>query len=353
MIFLPLLFLALSCKHEVAQDSISQTKILADKNLNEVRVLKLEKTSFHKEIISNGKLTALQKSTLTFGVGEEIVEKNYKNGDFVEKGTVIASLNKEALCNKRKQVQLRYKKAILELQDILIGQGYELSDTTFMPDDLLETTKLLSGYSVAENELIATNLSICKTDLRVPFSGILTGIKHNVHDRIGASEIYCTLINNEAFLVCFEVLESEIEDIKPYKIIKAAPFSSNHFKYTGSIYEINPVVDENGLIQVKAILESTTGLMEGMNMKVRVRTMVPNKLIVPKSAVLIRQNKDVLFKYSGGKAIWTYIIKEFENSSSYAVKLQPNSIGSLEAGDTVIISGNLNLAHESEVQIRK
>ena len=180
---------------------------------------------------------------------------------------------------------------------------------------------------------------------------MLSGIKHNVHDRIGATEIYCTLIDQSKFLVGFDVLETEIMDIETGKRVEISPFSSEGYQSEGIVYEIDPVVDEHGLIRVNALIESTRGLMEGMNMKVRIRIMVPDKLVVPKSAVLIRQNKDVLFKYSNGKAIWTYVIKELENSTSYAVMLQPNSIGSLNEGDTIIVSGNLNLAHESDVVI--
>jgi membrane fusion protein, multidrug efflux system len=351
LLFLPVIIGITSCNNEKASDNISESRMLVEQDLNEVQAIRLKMQPFQKEIISNGKLAALQKSTLAFGVGERIVQKHFKNGDFVQKGTVIASLSKTDLKSQLKQAQFRLEKARLDLEDVLIGQGYDLSDTASIPDELFKTAKLLSGYTSALNDHENTMLALQKTDLLAPFSGVLSGIKHNVHDRIGASEIYCTLIDQSKFLVGFDVLETEIMDIKTGKKVEIAPFSSQKYQITGVVYEIDPVVDEHGLIRVNALIESTRGLMEGMNMKVRVRTMVPDKLVVPKSAVLIRQNKDVLFKYSNGKAIWTYVIKELENSTSYAVKLQPNSIGSLTESDTIIVSGNLNLAHESEVII--
>ncbi len=341
-----------SCKNEKAVDNIAESRINTEASINEVKVMYLKEQDFQKEIVSNGKLEALQKAELTFEVGERILKKNYKNGDAVQKGAIIASLNKEALMNQLNQAQIRYDKAKLDLEDILIGQGYEMKNTAAIPDELLATAKLLSGYASALSELENTKLSIKKSDLHAPFSGIVSGIEHNVYDRIGASEVYCTLIDQSKFLVSFDVLESEIGEIKTGKEIEAAPFSTEKFEYMGTVYEINPVVDKHGLIKVGALIESTRGLMEGMNMKVRVRTSVPGKLVVPKTAVLIRQNKDILFKYTGdGKAVWTYIIKELENSTSYAVTLQPNSVGSLQAGDTIIVSGNRNLAHESDVVI--
>jgi hypothetical protein len=83
--------------------------------------------------------------------------------------------------------------------------------------------------------------------------------------------------------------------------------------------------------------------------KVKIETAVPGQLVVPKSAVVQRQNQEVLFKYTNGIAFWTYVKTGYENSTSYTVTAHPDKGGTLMAGDTVIISGNLNLAHESEV----
>ncbi|NIJ46621.1 hypothetical protein FHR24_003116, partial [Wenyingzhuangia heitensis] len=76
--------------------------------------------------------------------------------------------------------------------------------------------------------------------------------------------------------------------------------------------------------------------------------------VVPKSAVILRQNQEVLFKVVNGKAYWTYVLTTHENSSSYAVIPHPDkSTANLEENDSIIVSGNLNLAHESEVKVLK
>ena len=78
----------------------------------------------------------------------------------------------------------------------------------------------------------------------------------------------------------------------------------------------------------------------------------PVSLVVPKPAVVLRDNQEVLFKIVGGKAYWTYVKTLLENSDSYAVIAHPDKGATLEPGDTVIVSGNLNLAHESGVEVR-
>ncbi len=59
---------------------------------------------------------------------------------------------------------------------------------------------------------------------------------------------------------------------------------------------------------------------------------------------MIRQGKDVIFIRQDSLAIWKYVTVEFENSTSVSVK------EGLEPGDLVIISGNVNLAHETIVK---
>jgi multidrug efflux pump subunit AcrA (membrane-fusion protein) len=84
-----------------------------------------------------------------------------------------------------------------------------------------------------------------------------------------------------------------------------------------------------------------------MNVKVMVRTEIPNRLIIPKNAMVLRQNKEVVFTVQKDSiAIWNYVKTGYENSSHYTIK------EGLKAGDTVIVSGNVNLAHESTVEIQ-
>jgi len=98
------------------------------------------------------------------------------------------------------------------------------------------------------------------------------------------------------------------------------------------------------MISVKAEFRNNGRLIDGMNVRVVIRKPVPDRLVVPKEALVIRQGKDVIFVRQDSLAIWKYVTVEFENSKSISVK------EGLEPGDLVIISGNVNLAHETTVR---
>jgi hypothetical protein len=52
----------------------------------------------------------------------------------------------------------------------------------------------------------------------------------------------------------------------------------------------------------------------------------------------------VIFIRRDSLAIWKYVTVEFENSTSLSIK------DGIEPGDLVIVSGNINLAHETVVR---
>lgn len=107
----------------------------------------------------------------------------------------------------------------------------------------------------------------------------------------------------------------------------------------------------HGQVQVDAEVVNDGTLADGMNVRVAVRQKVPGQLVVPKSAVVIRDNLEVLFRYKDGRAQWTYVHTSLANSREYVVEANLDRGAELNPGDLVIVSGNLNLADGSEVSL--
>jgi hypothetical protein len=125
-------------------------------------------------------------------------------------------------------------------------------------------------------------------------------------------------------------------------------------EYTGKVVSINPIVEKNGTVLVKAKVKNDGKLMEGMNVKIKIEKSILNQFVIPKSAIVLRQDQEVLFKVINGKAYWTYVKVIKENKDYYSVIPNPDkSSAILKVGDTIITNGNLNLAHDSAVTIKK
>ena len=349
LFYLFVVILCCSCSSGTNEETTKIEKRQFLKEQNKVDVLVLEESVFKMELISTGKLYAKRKSNLKFDQGGKVQKLFVKNGDYVREGKAIANLYHFEQKQRFEQAHLELNKATLDLKEALIGQGFDPSDSLSIPFEFMEIAKSRSGYTSAVNNLKTAKHNLQSMTLLAPFSGVIANLKTYENEYISGDE-FCLLIDNSSFEVHFSVLETEITNIKISKEVKVVPYSSEHI-HKGFITEVNPVVDENGLIEVKALLNDPGDLMEGMNVKVIIENNVAGQLVVSKGAVLQRDNQEVLFKYVGGIAYWTYVQKKMENSTSYSVIAHPSKGGSLEVGDTIIVSGNLNLAHESEVII--
>jgi RND family efflux transporter MFP subunit len=352
ILFLILPFVLSACGPKPIESNTNAEKRQYTEQQNPVGVIVLQKSPFKKELVNNGKLVALRKCELQFRVGEQLEKLSFRNGDAVKAGQVIAELNPFTYRQQVANIQIQLKRVRLEMQNVLIGQGYNTMDSMAIPPNIYEMAAVRSGYAEALQSLKTAKFDLESARLVAPFSGKLANITQKQYDRVNAGTTFCTLIDDSEFEAEFRIVESEASDIQFGSEVQLIPFS-DQTKYKGRISEINPVIDENGLILVKAVVKNSGGLMDGMNVKVLVEREIPDQLVVPKSAVLLRDNQEVLFKCTRDTvAFWTYIQTTGENTTSYSIIAHPDKGAMLEAGDTVIVSGNLNLAHESKVSIK-
>ncbi len=338
-----------ACSSDKKEDNIEKEGVetVLPSMPNDVTVQKLEKQTFNHELVSNGKIRAQEYADIYFQTTEPIAHIYVKNGDMVVKGQKLAELDRFKLEHAVKQAKDRLEQAQLELKDVLIGQGYSPDNMNAVPKEVMELAKVKSGYDQSSSQYDLAIKELEQATLTAPFSGLVANLFQKIHNRASSSEPFCRIINNRDMEVSFTVLESELPLIKNGDKVIISPYSSSVNSQEGNICEINPLVDENSMVQVKARLNGGSKLFDGMNVRVNVRRILGDKLMVPKSAVVLRSGKQVVFTLKGGKAMWNYVQTGLENMESYTIE------DGLKEGDTVIITGNLNLAHETPVNVIK
>lgn len=349
---LPLLFLVACGTIEPKTEAATDNKKEFVKTTNYVDTMQLRSGIFRSELISNGKLRAEQKSDLKF-MGSGTVELlNIANGSMVTKGQTIAALDNRELRIRLDQALQRLEKSKIDLQDALLGFGYTSSDTTLVSAEHMRIAKIRSGYESALSDVTTSKMALENSTLIAPFTGKIANLKTKLHEN-PKGDFFCSVINDLSFDVEFAVLESELGNVHTGQTLQVATFTDPTKKYRGTIKNINPMVDEKGQIMVTANIPNPGGLIDGMNVKAYIENTVNDKLVVPKSAVLIRDNLEMLFRMSPqGKAMWTYVHIMAANSSSYVVVANEDRGADLASGDVVIISGNLNLADNVDVEVK-
>jgi membrane fusion protein, multidrug efflux system len=348
IIAIAVLLMSASCAKEKTGDSGKKSfREIQDEKPVYVKALKMEETDFNYDLLSNGTVSAMRKADLKFET-DGVVSKIYvKNGMFVKQGQLIAELDRFKLEHSMIEADGAREKAYLELQDVLISQGYSLKDSANVPPNVMKIAKIRSGYMEGANNLRIARHNLEKGSLRAPFSGAIANLNTKVYNNAG-SETFCTVVDNRTPEVVFKILESEISLIRLNDKVQVSPFSSPERKVQGQVSEINPVIDANGMVQVKATVSNPNNTFyDGMNVQVKLQRLLGKRIVVPKSALLLRTNRKVIFTLKHGKAIWNYVETAQENSDSYVVT------DGIHAGDSVICDGNLNLAHESPVIVNK
>ena len=316
-------------------------------SVNEVTVMTLKKSAFNHELVSNGKVKAQEYVDLRFRTTTEPLAKVYvKNGDRVVKGQKIAELNLFTLENKLAQAKNTLDQSVLEMQDVLIGQGYAPDNLDDVPEDVMRLAKVKSGYEQSKANYGLAQYDLEQATLTAPFDGVVANLFDKQYNLPDASKPFCRIISTSDMNVEFTVLESELPLIKRGDKVDVTPYAATASPCKGSVTEINPLVDENGMVSIRARVDGGNRLFDGMNVRVNVKRSVPEQLVIPKTAVVLRSGKQVVFTLKDGKAMWNYVQTGLENMTEYTV-----SGDGMEEGAQVITSGNVNLAHETPVKV--
>lgn len=308
-----------------------------------VKTVKLEPSVFYHELISNGKVHASQKAVVPFKVNGIIKELLIRNGQKIEAGDLLAVIEDFEYQSQLETAKQTFAKAEINFKDELFSK-YVTYDTSGLSHDKVKTARIRSGLDDAVIALKLAEYNLSNTHIHAPISGIVANLEALQWNPSQDYKNLCTIINDSNLEVEFPVIESEFSFLSMGMPIGIIPFISDSTVISGRITQINPQVDESGMIKVRAELRNNGLLIDGMNVKVVIRKPVPDRLVVPKEALVIRQGKDVIFVRQDSLAIWKYVTVEFENSTSVSIK------EGLEPGDLVIVSGNVNLAHETVVK---
>jgi len=342
------IFLLTSCGNKTKNDG-KKMKIKSDeKRITSVRVMKLTKKFYANEIVSNGALAATNRASLKFQFSNNINKIYVKNGDRVKKGQRIAMLEQFKYLNSYNEAKNDLELSLLKLQNVLIGQGYSLSDTVSVPKDLMSMLKIRSGYSNSLNSFKMAEYNYKNSVLYAPFSGVVGDITSKENNYTESDKPFCTIIDDSSFDVVFMILENELFGVNKNDVVKVCPYALADYNVEGKIKEINPIVDANGMVRVVAkVRNKNNKLFDGMNVSVKVECQPQKRLMIPKSALVLRSNRKVVFTLKNGLAQWRYIEIGEENSDSYMI------LKGLSVGDSVIYDGNMNLAHETPVKVVK
>ncbi|MDI6730263.1 MAG: efflux RND transporter periplasmic adaptor subunit, partial [Candidatus Altarchaeum sp.] len=144
------------------------------------------------------------------------------------------------------------------------------------------------------------------------------------------------------------ILETEIKLIKKGSNVEVTIPSYPDKIFRGKIKNISPIIDtQTKTCKVIVEIDNREGTIKpGMYVYVKVETATfKERLIVPKEAILIRDQRKLIFTVLNGLAKWCYVETGVENEKFTEI------INGITAGDTVLVNGHYSLAHDAKIRI--
>ncbi|MGD2245066.1 MAG: efflux RND transporter periplasmic adaptor subunit [Candidatus Aminicenantes bacterium] len=253
---------------------------------------------------------------------------------------------KRQLYRQGKMTEEGFEEAYREYELALIEAGEK-------KEEIIAAAK---GVTQAEIDVKKARLNLEKTNIRAPFSGIITDINVSPEEHVsGASELF-TLVNIVKIQVHAKVLESEIGKMRVGREVelKFSAYPDRIFK--GKVKAISPIVNPEDKT-CKVLIEAPNPeekIKPGMHAEVEiVADIYADRLLVPQEAILHRGGRKLLFVYQDGLAKWRYVQTGLENED-YAEILPAQRQGEgVQEGEQVIIDGHFTLAHDARVTIKE
>jgi RND family efflux transporter MFP subunit len=214
-----------------------------------------------------------------------------------------------------------------------------------------------SGLDQALIALRQAQLQLDRTSIRAPFGGRIADLEVVPGQWINAQDPLLTVVDLDPIEVEVQVLEGEVALLQAGR---GASISFSAFPgetFTGKIATINPMVDrDTRTARVTVAIPNPGGrILPGMYARVSLEARkFPDRILVPRSAVLERDRRSMLFVFEGegtnGLAKWRYVTTGLSNDSLVEI-LYNRDTDMVEPGEWVLTDGHYTLIHDAQIRL--
>ena len=207
-----------------------------------------------------------------------------------------------------------------------------------------------SGLVHAREAFERARLDLAGTEIRAPFGGFVVNCSVSEGVYLRGGETVCRLVDMSHLFVDVEVLENECSRLAVGQNANISVPGIPGEVFHGSVCMMNPIVDSKSKTMTVTVgLHSDNVpsrlLRPGMYASVGLHAEIhPARLLVPHDALLMRDQRSLVFTRSDGRAHWRYVMLGEENEEFCEI------LSGIQEGDTVITAGHHTLADEAKVR---
>jgi membrane fusion protein (multidrug efflux system) len=307
-----------------------------------VKVMIAKDTTVTNAIDITGTIDANEKVNLISETAGNITGIYFTEGSKVKKGQLLVKVYNQDLLASLKQneyniqlaMQNEYRNKILLQKEAISQQEYDTSLTS------LNTLK-------AQSDVIKAQVD--RTEVRAPFSGTIGLRNVSPGGYLSPNTSIASLVNIDPAKVTFSIPERYLSLIKiGNKITFSVESSRENFKAV--VYAIEPAIDQNSrTITVRAKAPNPKNLLTaGSFAKINLALdQIPKTIMVPTECVIPDLKSSKVFVVHKGVATPKMVKTDLRTDTKIQI------VSGLKAGDSVIISGIIQLRPKSPLKIIK
>lgn len=286
-----------------------------------------------------GTAGANEQAELTSTVTERIARINFRDGQFVPRGAVIAELvrTEQGASLNESEARLREAQAQLDRLKSLQDRGFATRAQIDQQQSLVD---------VARAQAAGARSQIGDRVIRAPFSGYLTLRRISPGQVVTAGTPIVTIVDHSRIKLDFPVPEVFLPVLAPGVEIeaRAAAFPGETFR--GRVETVEPVIDPvTRAATARAVLPNPDlRLRPGMLMTVEIQSNPRQGLVVPELAVVSEGTGAFVWKVTpDNKAVRTQITAGTRRDGLVEVT------AGLSAGDRVVTDGTVKLRADGPI----
>ncbi|MBN2460532.1 MAG: efflux RND transporter periplasmic adaptor subunit [Candidatus Cloacimonetes bacterium] len=328
--FLLLFLFLMGCSNKNKKDEIKEFT-----GSRIVETIKVESTEVASYIEMSGKLEAEAVVNYSPTLPLRIKKIHVEEGDRVDKGNLLLELDDKLLL----QAEAQYRNMQANYSRML-----ELKKTGSVDQKSFDEVETAFLVAKAAYESVQEN-----TRLIAPFAGVVTFIALKEGDTYNNmfDPVLLRLLNLENMKVRLQVSDIDLKKLRTGQKAVIQVDSASQEEITGEVSFISSEADKySGLFQVEIKVKNRANILKHNQFaRIRILTGISRKtLVVPQKAIV---DDRFVFTVREGKAQRKEIITGIGNEEEIEIK------SGLEAGEEVIVIGNVGLLDGDPVQVKE
>jgi multidrug efflux pump subunit AcrA (membrane-fusion protein) len=288
-------------------------KNLADQNqsIDENNTMEVTTGSMKKSIPVSGNIYPIEEQALSFSTPGTVSSVNIEEGETISQSDILIELKN----NKTKLELIRAKN---NYQNVQINGS----------QNAIEEAKL--NYEIAQE-------NFQETQLKAPYSGVVTELLVQEGDYINSGQKVATLIDNTNYEVKANIDESELADLEVGQNVEISMEALPGLQLTGQLTEISSKAESTSgvvTIPITVLIDSVNNSFKpGLSADMEIITeFVNDKIIIPVTAIVNREGKKMVQKVVDQE---TELV-EVETGLTDGLRIVVQS--GLEAGEKIVVN---------------